>query len=419
MPHRCIPLLRQTGFRGALFLALAAGALAGTARAEAGRSVAAEQAFVEQGVDVDVTAGNANQARDQAILQAQREALARLFRKLTPAADGRQPPAVSQGELEALVAGFELEQERASSVRYVGRFTVRFRPAAVRQLLQQNGVRYAEMVGKPALVLPLDATGAEPALWTDGPWRQAWSQIGPVDGLVPLALVPPDPADQNELPAKAALTPDATVLAHIAARHGAGQVVVARLEGDAAKGYQLTLSTFVPGEGLSPAETVPQSAFVPRPLPAADTQPPAAGAAAPPPLPATLGLAVATVVDRVEEGWKRRVVVDARQSGQVAVRVPLTDLTTLVEVRRRLAGVPMVTQVDTSALKTTEALLTLTVLGDVGHLKTALAQRDLVLAEVDAAPAPTPGAAPGAVPASASATPAEVRYQISLAGAPS
>ncbi|ASG22601.1 DUF2066 domain-containing protein [Nitrospirillum viridazoti] len=414
MPHRCIPLLRQTGFRGALFLALAAGALAGTARAEAGRSVAAEQAFVEQGVDVDVTAGNANQARDQAILQAQREALARLFRKLTPAADGRQPPAVSQGELEALVAGFELEQERASSVRYVGRFTVRFRPAAVRQLLQQNGVRYAEMVGKPALVLPVDATGAEPALWTDGPWRQAWSQIGPVDGLVPVALVPPDPADQNELPAKAALTPDATALAHIAARHGAGQVVVARLEGDAAKGYQLTLSTFVPGEGLSPAETVPQSAFVPRPLPVAtDTQPPAA--AAPPPLPAALGLAVATVVDRVEEGWKRRVVVDAHQSGQVAVRVPLTDLTTLVEVRRRLAGVPMVTQVDTSALKTTEALLTLTVLGDVGHLKTALAQRDLVLSDMDAAPAPTPGAAP----APASATPAEVHYQISLAVAPS
>ncbi|TWB77567.1 uncharacterized protein DUF2066 [Nitrospirillum amazonense] len=414
MPHRCIPLLRQTGFRGALFLALAAGALAGTARAEAGRSVAAEQAFVEQGVDVDVTAGNANQARDQAILQAQREALARLFRKLTPAADGRQPPTVSQGELEALVAGFELEQERASSVRYVGRFTVRFRPTAVRQLLQQNGVRYAEMVGKPALVLPVDATGAEPALWTDGPWRQAWSQIGLVDGLVPVALVPPDPADQNELPAKAALTPDATVLAHIAARHGAGQVVVARLEGDAAKGYQLTLSTFVPGEGLSPAETVPQSAFVPRPLPtAADTQAPAAGAAAPPPLPAALGLAVATVVDRVEEGWKRRVVVDAHQSGQVAVRVPLTDLTTLVEVRRRLAGVPMVTQVDTSALKTTEALLTLTVLGDVGHLKTALAQRDLVLVEVDAAPAAAP------TPTPAPATPAEVRYQISLAGAPS
>ncbi|MEA1674960.1 DUF2066 domain-containing protein [Nitrospirillum sp. BR 11163] len=163
MPHRCIPLLRQTGFRGAVFLALAAGAFPVGSRAEAGKtSAAAEQAFVEQGVDVDVTAGNANQARDQAILQAQREALARLFRKLTPAADGRQPPAVSQGELEALVAGFELEQERASSVRYVGRFTVRFRPAAVRQLLQQNGVRYAEMVGKPALVLPLDATGGSP-----------------------------------------------------------------------------------------------------------------------------------------------------------------------------------------------------------------------------------------------------------------
>ncbi|MEE3623777.1 DUF2066 domain-containing protein [Nitrospirillum sp. BR 11752] len=410
MPHRCIPLLRQTGFRGAIFLALAAGvcaagAFAGRARAEAGGATAAEQAFVERGVDVDVTAGNANQARDQAILQAQREALARLFRKLTPAADGRQPPSVGQGELEALVAGFELEQERASSVRYVGRFTVRFRPAAVRQLLQQNGVRYAEMVGKPALVLPLDATGAEPALWTDGPWRQAWAQMGQVDGLVPVTLAPPDGADQTDLPAKAALTPDAAVLARIAARHGAGQVVVARLEGDAAKGYQLTLTTFIPGEGLSSPESVPQGAFVSRPLPSAtpDAQPAVA-------VPAPLALAVATTVDRVEEGWKRRVVVDSHQSGQVSVRVPLTDLATLVEVRRRLAGVPMVTQVDTSALKTTEALLTLTVLGDVSHLKTALAQRDLTLSEVDAA-APAGPASAGQLPGQP-----EARYQIGLAG---
>ncbi|WP_083901597.1 DUF2066 domain-containing protein [Azospirillum sp. B4] len=409
MPQHCIPLLRRTGFRGALFLTLAAGLMAGTARAEAGRTQdAADQVFVEQGVEVDVTAGNANQARDQAILQAQREALARLFRKLTPAADARQPPAVGQGELEALVAGFELEQERASSVRYVGRFTVRFRPAAVRRLLQQYGVSYAEMMGKPALVLPLDATGAEPTLWTDGAWRQAWVQMGAVDGLVPVALAAPEPADQNDLPAKAALTPDAAVLARIAARHGAGQVVLARLEGDAAKGYQLTLSTFVPGEGLSAPETVPQAAFA-RALPSSADAPPTAAA----PLPPALNQAVATVVDRVEEGWKRRVVVDTHQTGQFAVRVPLTDLSTLVEVRRRLAGVPMVTQVDTSALKTTEALLTLTVLGDVGHLKTALAQRDLVLSELDAAapvPAPVPAAGQPAAPMP------EARYQISLAG---
>ncbi|MBB6251810.1 DUF2066 domain-containing protein [Nitrospirillum iridis] len=398
---------------GALTMgALTAVMVAGTARAEAGRAdTAAEQAFLERGVEVDVTAANANQARDQAILQAQREALTRLFRKLTPAADGHQPPAVSQGELESLVSGFELEQERASSVRYVGRFTVRFRPSAVRQLLQQNGVRYAEMIGKPALVLPLDATGGEPSLWTDGPWRQAWAQMGTVDGLVPVTLAPPEQADQNDLPAKAALTPDpgtlGAVLARIAARHGAGQVVLARLEGDATKGYQLTLSIFIPGEGLSSPETVPQAAFVARALPApADAPAPVPGAAVPPP---ALGLAVATVVDRVEEGWKRRVVVDAHLSGQVAVRVPVTDLVTLVEVRRRLAGVPMVIQVDTTALKTTEALLTLTVLGDVAHLKTALAQRDLILSELPAVPAT--GAEPAAGPG-----PAEVRYQIGLAG---
>ncbi|MDE1146084.1 MAG: DUF2066 domain-containing protein [Azospirillaceae bacterium] len=407
MPHRCIPLLRRITARpvqaGAFSLILAAGLAAGTARAEAGKGpAAADTAFVEQHVDVDVTAGNANQARDQAIQQAQREALARLFRKLTPAADGRQPPSVSQGDLEGLVAGFELEQERASSVRYVGRFTVRFRPAAVRQLLQQNGVRYAEMVGKPALVLPLDATATEPALWTDSPWRQAWVQMGPVDGLMPVSLLAPDTNDQNDLPAKAALAPDPAVLARIAARHGAGLLLVARLDGDAAKGYQLSLTSYIPGEGASPVETVPQGGFTTRVVPA-DAPLAVPGAASnPPPVPPVLAQAVATAVDRVEEAWKRRVVVDAHQESQVAVRVPLTDLSTLVEVRRRLSGVPMVTQVNTSALKTTQALLTLTVLGDVAHLKTALAQRDLVLSDIDA----------GATPAGSDA-----HYQIGLAPA--
>lgn len=433
MPHRCNPaprrvmgsIRRPRSARPALLRAAFLGAALLPLAAWAGpSSSAADSVFIERGVPVDVTAANAAQARDRAIAQAEGTALARLYAKLTPDADNRQPPALSAADLERLVSGFEVEGERASSVRYVGRMTIAFRPDAVRQLLLRSGARYAEVVGKPALILPLDLTGTEPALWTDGPWRQAWLTLtaggGALDGLLPLMVAAPETQDQTDLPARAAVNPAPAVLAQLAQRHGAGMVVVAKLEGDAGRGYQLTLLPYLapgqPGEGVQAAQTVAQTAFAAPPaLPGADGGKPAATALPP----AVLLQAVATAADRLQEDWKRRVLIDQPGESRAVLELPLpvpppvpaasvaapaaatpapapasapvppaadapasppVGLTTLVDIRHRLARVPTVLRVDTTSLRTDRAVLAISFRGDIAHLRTALAQSDLSLA---------------------------------------
>lgn len=433
MPHRCNPAPRRVmgsvrrprsarpALPRAAFLVAALLPLAAWAGPS---SSAAGSVFIERGVPVDVTAGNAAQARDRAIVQAESSALARLYAKLTPATDNRQPPALTAADLERLVSGFEVEGERASSVRYVGRMTIAFRPDAVRQLLLRSGARYAEVVGKPALILPLDLTGTEPALWTDGPWRQAWLALtaggAALDGLLPLVVAAPETQDQTDLPARAAVNPGPAVLAQLAQRHGAGMVVVAKLEGDVGRGYQLTLLPYLapgqPGDGVQAAQTVAQAAFAAPPsIPGADGGKPAATTLPP----AVLLQAVATAADRLQEDWKRRVLIDQPGESRAVLELPLpvptpvaassastpapapasapvppaadapasppVGLTTLVDIRHRLAQVPTVLRVETTSLRTDRAVLSISFRGDIAHLRTALAQSDLSLA---AAPEP-------------------------------
>lgn len=430
-----------------------------------GAAAQADQVFTQRGVAVDVTAGNATQARDRAIAQAESLALSRLYAKLTPAGDAHQPPALSPAELDALVAGFEVEGERTSAVRYLGRMTVSFRPEAVRQLMARTNTRYAEVVAKPALILPLDLSGAEPALWTDGPWRQAWLALttgaaaqggwatAPLEGLLPLVVAPADPADQADLTAKAALSPDPAALARIARRHNAGQVVIARLEGDAARGYQITLRSWsASGQPSAEAEpvTLGQSAFIAAPAL------PDAGPGAPPSPPAPLLQAVATASAHLQEAWKRRVLVERPGESELAVVValppsspplpsaatnqppapvaavrpaaaiippppavappvapagPPAGLATLVEVRRRLSLVPLVGRADVVSLSPARAVLRLSYRGDLERLRTALAQDDLTLGEAVALPV----SALASPPASPAAPVDPVFYSLQLA----
>lgn len=103
-------------------------------------AVPAADPFTVSGVKVDVSAANANAARDQAIRDAQVKAWAELYKRLVPTASS--VPRVSDIELARLVQGFEIDDEKVSATRYVGSITVRFRPNPVRETLAGGGQQY-------------------------------------------------------------------------------------------------------------------------------------------------------------------------------------------------------------------------------------------------------------------------------------
>src|SRR5258707_407858 len=92
----------------------------------------AEDASLYNITDVasDVTADSAVHARDQAIAEAQRSVLDMLLERLN--AEKSVATKLSSDDIATLVQSFEVQNEKRSSVRYIGTFSVQFKPNAVR-----------------------------------------------------------------------------------------------------------------------------------------------------------------------------------------------------------------------------------------------------------------------------------------------
>src|SRR5262245_21151671 len=82
--------------------------------------------YTVSGIPVDVTADDAATARDQAILQGQREALKTLIENMMGTEKAAQIALPDDAGISEMVQDFEVESERLSAVRYVGTLTFRF-----------------------------------------------------------------------------------------------------------------------------------------------------------------------------------------------------------------------------------------------------------------------------------------------------
>lgn len=366
MLDRRHPPVRPVRVLGALLLLLA-GLVAGLPAWAQG------DLFTVRDVRVDITAASAAAAREQAIVQAQRQAFVELFGRLTAGTEGQQPPELSDAELAQLVQDFEVQAEQASAVRYLATLTVRFRPEAVRARLFADGIRFTEVRSKPVLVLPVYQAEGEPVLWQhDTPWRTAWADLPPPDGLVPVVVPYGDLRDVTAIDAGQALAGAPEAIAEIAARYQVGSVLVAHMtvagaDPDPAAGATVALHHHhLDGRRDSQALQVPGLAD---------------GT-----LEAFMEGTVRQVVAALEADWARTNLVETGEVNALELSVPVSDLEGWLEVRRRLEQVPTVTDAPLVSLTRTEARLRLHYRGDLARLRTALAQQDLALTEQAVAP---------------------------------
>lgn len=148
--------------------------------------------YAVSGVYVDETAENAAAAQAAAFAAAQRTGYERLVRRLAApddlAARGGAIPQLDAAAIERLVLSVDVEDQRRSATRYIGRLTVRFDPGSVRALLQQNNIRVLDTRTATILVAPLAVGDTAPE--TAVLWREVWAQGGFGDELVPLTVAP-------------------------------------------------------------------------------------------------------------------------------------------------------------------------------------------------------------------------------------
>ena len=178
---KAMPLAAFAAFAFAALCAFAPGLASAQVR---------DNVYAVGGVYVDETAPNAAAAQQAGFAAAQRAGFERLVRRLTVPEELSRiaMPAPDEATLERLVLSVDVEEERRSSTRYIGRLTVRFDPSSVRTMLR--GYNLAVVDTRTAPVLVAAATAADVAPETAALWREVWARGGFGDELAPLVLAP-------------------------------------------------------------------------------------------------------------------------------------------------------------------------------------------------------------------------------------
>ncbi len=352
--------------RGSVRLVIMAAGLAfAISSATASAETAAEGVFTVRDVAVDRTADTAAAARELALADGQRRAYRRLMARLVPAGALGVPELDGAG-IGALIRDFDVAEEKTSSVRYLAKLTVRFKPGAVRALLRGARVPFAETPSKPILVLPLFDFRGELLLWDDpNPWREAWYAAPANDGLVPLVVPYGDLQDVADIDAAQAIEGNEGRLALIGARYGATQamVVLARLAVDDMQG-STTLGVTVSHFGAATPEPTTIRQFTAEPGEREEV---------------LLARAVAAIGQGVEAAWKRENLLNFDLATSLVAVVPLGGLDDWIEVRRRLAGIAVVMGVEPITISRRSARIDLSYLGDETRLAAALEAEGLDL----------------------------------------
>lgn len=319
-------------------------------------------AFTVRGIDVDVTAANTQTAKDQAIADGQNRAFRLLLERLTQPADHAHLP---KADGTQYVRDFSVEQERASSVRYIATLSVRFNPVAVRKLLQGAGVAYAEPRNRVLVVAPVfKPAGGRPVLWDDpNPWRAAWNGLGG-GGLVPIVVPAGDLTDAQTLPVEQALAGNPAALQALGARWRTVDVLVA-VAAPMANGKGIDVSLIATPGAPRPFESISYS------LTDGET------------LDALLARAVRDIDRGIDTVFKQPNLLSFDNAGTLPVLAPLGGIEDWLALRDRLGRVAQVRRWELVSLSKAEAALVLHTVGEQTQVAAALAHAGLRLDQVD------------------------------------
>src|SRR5581483_2235928 len=215
---------------------------------------------------------------------------------------------------------FSIANERSSAVRYIAQLTVRFDPNAVRRLLRNAGISFAETLSKPLVVVPVLSEGGRTLLWEEtNAWRLAWNRVNLDRGLVPLIVPPGETRDVSGMTVDQALAKDAGAVRTLAGLYDAGGALIA-VATPSGPTVQLAVTEVRPG--------LPNQEFT-------LSQGPEGGDDA-------LTASARAISAAVQEAWRQRNSVMAGTTGQVTALVPITALKDWLAVRDSLTNVSLI-----------------------------------------------------------------------------
>jgi hypothetical protein len=321
---------------------------------------ARDNVYAVSGVRVDETAANAAAAQQAGFAAAQRAGFERLVRRLTVPDEltARGVPQVEAATIERLVLSVDVEEERRSGTRYVGRLTVRFDPSGMRALLRQFGLAVVDTRTAPVLVAPLVVAGLP--VETAALWRDVWVNGGFGDELAPLTVAPD--TLQGE-PAWPAAQPFAQAAAAASALYA-----TLRVQGSTATAALVEVD----------ANARRERGEVTARINGADE--------------ASLRAALSSLADqantRIQNDWKARVATGGGQRARIAASALYTSQAQWERIKDALEGAAqtLISEIRIEAVGRSGALVSFSFVGDRTQLVAELNRRGVALADTAQGP---------------------------------
>ena len=209
--------IKSAGALGVVLLALILTAGRASAQSE-------DSLYMVAKLPVDVTAKNAVEAKSKALAEAQSRAFQIILRRVAPFGASAQLE-VGPQELEALIGGLSVRNEKYSTTRYIASLDITFNEQAVRELLASRGIPINDRRAPSIAILPVSLEG-DKVRGAGSRWYQAWSELDLTHGLVPATIVQPREGFDARL-VSAALAGDMSAYEEIKGAYSGQPVVIA------------------------------------------------------------------------------------------------------------------------------------------------------------------------------------------------
>ncbi len=316
--------------------------------------------FAISGVVIAAKAKDATLAKKIAIEKGQKEAFHLLIRRLTRPADAQYLPNIKQGEIEPLVAGFSLLDEKPGPGSYEAKMTVRFISANIRQYLDTYGIPMVDVTATPVLLIPLFRQGEQILMGPGNPWHDAWEAADTENTLVPILLPVGDASDFSISPSalEEGRESDMEMLKE---RYSVSGVLVAVAQPDGPGKLRVTLRGNAPSGRVDFDKTYSDKSGIE----------------------ATMRMAVLGSIERLENRWKNaNVSGDGGASETLVVSVPFRGLDEWIIIRKRLLAMPGISKMDIRAMTARGAHIILTYSGGLEQLAREMVRRNMELTDL-------------------------------------
>lgn len=204
----------------------------------------AQESIYTVDVNVDVTDVNAAQAREKAMVAANRKAFETVVRKLTTSQGASALLALSDDKIVNFIKEVSVVSEKSSNVRYIADLKVIVSEPILKAYMNEKDISSVVAAASKVIVIPVfrEFEADKPLLWEDNNiWRKAWESKPARNSLVSIRSIPANSISFAEIDAEKALTFDAAALQDVALNNNASDVYVADAVYDGIDGLKVKL----------------------------------------------------------------------------------------------------------------------------------------------------------------------------------